>query len=351
MIKKVLVIRFRRIGDSVLSLSICSTLRKNFPEAQIHYVLNESIGTLFEGHPDVDRVISFSNEECHRKMLFCKKVFQLMRKERYDVIVDTRSTLMTLCFALCSLRSRYRIGTWKWYSLFLHNFRVKNQQESQLDEVQRNLLLVSPLMRLRPMTYVSDFRLVLPKEEIREFKEKMQKEGIDFSKPIIVCAPCTRVNGKAWNREYMKEILWRILKHYPAQLIFNYDKTEKEDVYQLYQEMNQHPRIFVHVEADSLRRLVAMLSLSTFFFGNEGGPRHMAQACGVPSFAIYPPQVNKQKWLPAPSQCNQGISPYDVISQSEREYLMGQVCFDRLNADRVWEKLSPMLDLFLRVKL
>ena len=32
MIKKVLIIRFRRIGDAVLSTVLCSTIRKNFPE-------------------------------------------------------------------------------------------------------------------------------------------------------------------------------------------------------------------------------------------------------------------------------------------------------------------------------
>ena len=37
-IKKVLVIRFRRVGDATLSSVICTSLRKSFPEAEIHYV-------------------------------------------------------------------------------------------------------------------------------------------------------------------------------------------------------------------------------------------------------------------------------------------------------------------------
>ena len=50
-VKKVLVIRFRRIGDAVLSVVICSSIRKSFPEAEIHYVLNDHIAPLFENHP------------------------------------------------------------------------------------------------------------------------------------------------------------------------------------------------------------------------------------------------------------------------------------------------------------
>ena len=46
MIRKVLVVRFRRVGDAVVSSVICNTLRLNFPDAEIHYVLNEAIAPL-----------------------------------------------------------------------------------------------------------------------------------------------------------------------------------------------------------------------------------------------------------------------------------------------------------------
>ena len=82
-VKKVLVIRFRRIGDAVVSVVICSTIRKSFPEAEIHYVLNESIAPLFENHPDIDRVITFSNDENSHFLKYVRKVRQLMKTERY----------------------------------------------------------------------------------------------------------------------------------------------------------------------------------------------------------------------------------------------------------------------------
>lgn len=40
-IKHILVIRFRRVGDSVLATALCRSLRQSFPQAQIDYVLNE----------------------------------------------------------------------------------------------------------------------------------------------------------------------------------------------------------------------------------------------------------------------------------------------------------------------
>ncbi|MCF2672748.1 glycosyltransferase family 9 protein, partial [Fusobacterium varium] len=40
---KILIIRFKQIGDAVLSSVICNTLKKSFPEAEIDYVVYEHI--------------------------------------------------------------------------------------------------------------------------------------------------------------------------------------------------------------------------------------------------------------------------------------------------------------------
>ena len=103
-VKKVLVIRFRRIGDAVLSVVICSSLRKSFPEAEIHYVLNDHIVPLFENHPDIDKIIAFSDEENNHFFKYLRKVRQLMKTEQYDVIIDTRATIKTLWFSALSLK-------------------------------------------------------------------------------------------------------------------------------------------------------------------------------------------------------------------------------------------------------
>ena len=61
----ILVIRFRQMGDAIVATPLLSSLRQTFPEAQIHFVLNDRIAPLFEGHPAIDRIITFTNEERH----------------------------------------------------------------------------------------------------------------------------------------------------------------------------------------------------------------------------------------------------------------------------------------------
>ena len=95
--------------------------------------------------------------------------------------------------------------------------------------------------------------------------------------------------------------------------------------------------------------LVSMLELSDFFFGNEGGPRHIAQSCRVPSLAIYPPRVNMRRWLPSRDPRYQGITPRDLFPELENEALPENELFDKLTVEHVWERLEPMLDeVFIR---
>ena len=120
------------------------------------------------------------------------------------MIIDTRATIKTLWFSAFSLRTKYRIGTSKFYNHFFHNYRVRNHVNDDLDEVVRNLLLLRPLERERKLIMTTDFRLYVTEQETAEFKSYMEQKGINFSRFIVVCTPFTRVAGKAWDMAKMK---------------------------------------------------------------------------------------------------------------------------------------------------
>lgn len=345
-IRKIIVLRFRRVGDAVLSSALCSSLRKTFPHAEIHYVLNAEIAPLFENHPDIDRVISFEKEEMKDWKVYLRKVCQIMRMGKYDLIVDTRATVKTLWFSLFCLSSPFRIGRKKPYNHFIHNYRPGTQIDD--DEVGRTLCLLSPLEKEFKVQYVRDFSVYVTLDEKIFFRRLMQEKGIDFSKPVIVCAVTARLTYKVWKMEYMKRLLQRIIDNYDVQLIFNYGGKEEENAaIRLQEEMGNAPCTFTNVKAGSLRELTAMLANSDFFFGNEGGPRHISQALDIPSFAIFPPGISKKKWLP--NACNrfQGIEPEDVSDKARNEKLSYQEKFEFISVDEVWNRLQPMLNQFL----
>ncbi len=346
-IKKILVIRFRRVGDAVISTVLCSSLRKTFPGAVIDYVLNEGIATLFEHHPDIDHIIRFSNKDMDGLGAYTKKVKQVMKAGRYDLIVDCRSTVKTLWFSLYSLSTPYRIGRKKCYNGILHNYRVDN--EGVVDEVTKTLMLLKPLEKSFDVKYERFFKVYVTDREKKDFKNYMQAQGIDFSRPVVICTVVTRLVHKMWDSGRMKEILRRIIDRYDAQLIFNFGGKEEEVLArQLHHEMNSDSRIFMNIEAGNLRELAAMIGLSGFLFGNEGGPRHISQALDIPSFAIYPPGISREQWLPNACERFQGIQPSDISEKGNDKGLSFKEKFDQITVDEVWGRLEPMLTKYLK---
>ncbi len=340
---KILIIRFRRVGDSVLAMSLCHSLKKSFPQCEIHYVLNSAIAPLYDGHPDVDEVIPFTPDEC-KGWRYVKKVWRTMHQHRYDVIIDMRSTVKTLLFSLFSLRTKYRIGRKKAYNIGLQNYRIP--VDETISRVRSNFDLMKPLEAEGKLVFDEHFPLHITEEEKASFRKYMESEGIDFHKPVFLIACCTRIEGKAWRMENMAEVLRRLMQKVPdAQLIFNYGgDIERRQAEQLFDMLDKSKRIFLNIEAKSLRELCALCSLSSFFFGNEGGPRHIAQSFDVPSFAIYPPNINKRFWLPENGGRFTGISPDDFVEPAKQEGMTYAERFNLLTVENVWAGLEKQCD-------
>lgn len=348
-IKRVLIVRFRRVGDAVLTTALCNSLKQSFPGVQIDLILNTGIDQLFQGHPSIDNVITFSPRENHSIFPYIARVWRLVRQGRYDVIIDMRSTFRTLWFALFSRSSAYRIGLRKPYNLGLYNHVIDLEQNaSDLSALDRWLKMLEPLAAEAELSLTREFNLHVTDDEKARMREKMQAAGIDFSRPVMLVAVATRLPHKMWPLESMGELLGLLIEKYQVQIVFNYaGQVEESRARELYQRMQLNSHIFIDIRADSLRELAALLANCQFFFGNEGGPRHMAQSLGVPAFAIYPPGISKGLWMPKAGDAYQGIEVDDLLSREQLSTMSYQEKFDALSVEQVWSRLEPMLDNYL----
>lgn len=344
-IKHILVIRFRRVGDSVLSMALCHSLRLTFPEAKIDFVINKGIHTLYENHPDVDRVITFDDKENHSISGYLGKVWNVVHTTRYDIIIDMRTTVKTLWFSFFSPRTPFRIGCRKKYGWGILSHRVANHAKGTGDRIDQNLMLMDPLSEIAQLKKSREFRLYVDEGRRAHFRQYMENKGIDFSRPVIMATVTARLEYKVWPKERMKTILRKIIAHYDAQIIFNFAGKEREMALLYHKELDNDPHIFTEIEANSLPDLCALLSNCDFFFGNEGGPRHIAQALDIPSYAIFPPNVAKGIWLPDEGTRFAGISPDDFVPVEKQlsEKMSYSERMDLITCDAVWQGLDPML--------
>ena len=295
---KILVIRFRQMGDAILATPFLSTLRANFPDAQIDFVLNERIAPLFEGHPAISHIITFSDEERHSVLTYIRKVWRTVHLTRYDAIIDMRSTVNTMLFALFSLRSRLRVGIRKPYTwgVFNHRFEGCEDDESMIDH---NLKLAHPLL-MEGAKEDRNLSLAITEKEQHDFRQYMERQGIDFSRPVMLVGVTAKLAHKTWAEDRMTEVLRRLIEQYPQlQLVFNYAPgQEEQNAREIYELLGCPPSVFINVQARSGRELAAMCASISFYFGNEGGARHIVHAMGKPSIVVCSPHANPKVWIP-----------------------------------------------------
>lgn len=307
---KILVIRFKQIGDAVLSSAICNTLKKTFPNSEIDYVLYEHISPLFQKHKYIDNIISITKEEQKNPLKYISKVWKVTRK-KYDIIIDIMSTPKSELFSLFSMNSKYRIGRAKKYRGLIYTDKV-NEPKYAEDKVDKFLKLLDPLKKEYNLIYDNNYTLSITNEEKKIMKKRMEEAGIDFSRPVFVCAVNSRRPEKVYDVNKMILVIEYLIEELNTQIIFYYSPNEKEFVKTVHKKLNNNINVFSNIKTDSIRELATLLSNCDMFFGNEGGPRHIAQSLDIPSFAIFSPSASKKEWLSNACERHQGVEPQDM---------------------------------------
>ncbi|MDR3259416.1 MAG: glycosyltransferase family 9 protein [Fusobacteriaceae bacterium] len=309
---KILIIRFKQIGDSILASSLCNSLKKSFPDSQIDYVLYEHVSPVFEKHKAIDNVISIKKDEQQNIFKYIKRVWQVTRTD-YDIVIDVMSTLKSELFTFFSIRSPYRIGRFKKHRGYTYTHKIK-EPENAKDKVDKFLKMLKPLENKYKIVYDNIFNVYITEEEKLYMKNKMLNAGINFLRPIFICAINTRVESKLYPIDKMLTIVKTIKEKYSSQIIFFYSPDEKEFALKAHKSLDNDKDIFTNIETKSIRELAMLISNCDMFFGNEGGPRHMAQGLNIPSFAIFSPNSFKKEWLPNRNEMQQGVHPEDITS-------------------------------------
>ena len=102
---KVLLVKTSSLGDVVHNLPVASDLRHNFPNAEIHWLVEEQYIPIVEMHPGVDRVIPVALRRWRKAPLSIQNwreflaLRHTLREVRYNAILDTQGLLKSAMFA------------------------------------------------------------------------------------------------------------------------------------------------------------------------------------------------------------------------------------------------------------
>ena len=294
---KILVIQHKMIGDVLTSSILFDVLRKEYPEAQLEYLVNENTLAVVENNPNIDQVHTYL--PVYDQNIRARKAFYAgMEQEKYELIIDVYAKLRSarMCKAFGPKQS---VSYHKWYTSFCYKKTVKPATTTSKDE---GLAITNRMLLLEELGISSSEipkpKIYLQTAEIEQAKQNMAQAGISNAAPVFMIGAFGSNQVKTYPIQYKAKVLDELVATTDATLLFNYIPSQKQDLEALIALCNtktqQHSRADVY--GAGLRDFLALCSQCDALIGNEGGAVNMAKALAIPSFSIFSPWILKSAW-------------------------------------------------------
>jgi heptosyltransferase-1 len=275
--RKILIIKPSSLGDIVHSLPFLDSVKKRFPEAQIHWVVARGLHTFLEGHPLIDRLWVMDKDQWKQLRHLGSTIKEIaiftgaLRSENYDVAIDLSGLLRSGLITMAS-GAGYKLG-------------FKESDEG------------SPLFYTHKIAGGIEIHAIDRYLKIAAFMgcdtNSIRYPFAPFPENPAICrrlpetyAVMAPSAGKAANR-WPSHRFGRLAARLSIPSVVISSAADAP----LAREVVRHSEgAAVSIAGQTgLKELIPVIRKSRLFISNDTGPMHIAAACEIPVFAIFGP--------------------------------------------------------------
>lgn len=272
--QRVLIIQTAFIGDVILSTVLIENLKKQYPQAEIDFLLKKGNEALFDQHPLLHEVLVWDKRNGKYKSLM--KLLRHIRAQRYDLVVNVQRFAAT-GFLTAFSKAQVTIGYDKNPLSFLYTKKVKHVISSTdhwLHETTRcNQLIESfaAVKTTRPQLYPS----------IVDYAKVAQYQSGEY----VVFAP-----GSIWATKQLPVSKWiaiaaKLPEDLPIYIIGS--KADKGLADEIMDAFPERTSIISLTGQLSFLESAALMQGALYNLVNDSAPMHLASAVNAPTIAFY----------------------------------------------------------------
>jgi heptosyltransferase-3 len=297
-VKRVLLIRLRSIGDTVLSTPSLIALRRFLPDAQIDVLLEDWVAPLLEDFDPVDNVVAMGKGMSDR----LKTAWQI-RQNNYDVVFNLHGGTTATLLARAS-GARHRVGFADYQYSFLYNHLLSSA--SQFWDAEKTHSAEQQLALLGFVGVPVDDR---PRTRLAVSDNARQSLGKKYSlqRPYALIHPTSLFATKQWSAENFA----RIVEYLAERKIYSIAIASPAENSVL-RDLTKAARSPVMIADDlSLPEIIALSDDASIFVGNDSGIAHIAAAVNTPTVVVFG-SSNRDHWRPWTDAANEIVfNPFD----------------------------------------
>lgn len=331
--KNILLIQFRQIGDVLLSTSAAEVLKANFPAAKLDFLTQPPSDQALARNPEIDEVLAYDAKKPLKWLLE-------IRRRRYDLVIDLMSNPRSALVTALS-GAKIKAGPAYTYSAWAYNFKLELKPGQREYNPFFKIDLLGQL-GLRHIFY--PYPKCYPAAGDLDWAANAAAELAPAGETLIAFSPASRRITRRWPAEHYARLASLITQKTGAAVVVLWGPGEKplaEEIVRL----AASPAVALSPETATLSRLSALLKQSALLVSNCNGPKHIAQASGVPTLGIYG-SSRPESWTPPADPMHQIIrnESFTCIACQKNECAAAIKCLKELSPETVFAKLVSMLE-------
>ena len=340
-VRRVLVVRLRSIGDTVLSTPSVYALRRFLPEAQIDFLLEDWVAPLVDGNPDASRVLTVRRDRSSTAARL--SLVRRLRAARYDVAFNLHGGSTAALLTRAS-GARHRVGYASYRFAALHNHAAPpatdlwRQARTHSVEQQLGLLGWAGV----PVTDRPATRLFITDDAASRVARRLGAASLPPSQPFALFHPAAAFDSKRWDARNFAYVADRLAARGLAAVAVA--APGEADVVRAFAKSVQKGRV-TSFDDLSLPEVVALAARARLFVGNDSGIAHIAAAVRTPSVVVFGSSnvAHWRPWTSAPSEVVREEMPCAPCAGYTCGEFAEAQCIRRVTVERVSDAVARVL--------
>jgi predicted lipopolysaccharide heptosyltransferase III len=300
---KILFIRMRSLGDTVLSTPLYAAVKLWRPDLQVFVLVESPNHEVLQNNPDVKQVIPISDSDSRDlgRLSVRFATLKTIRAMHFDCCINLHGGSTSAWLTALS-GSKYRVGLGSFRNRFAYNLKIEVPPPTKPTGKTRHTVeyqiawlrcLGLPEGPIPPLRVVPDSSLRIVS------RDKLLNAGLGPTQNYAVIQPTSKFQTKEWTAEGFAEVADDLKARHAIQVIFVTGPGETARMERVIARCQSSPIVLHGI---SVSELVWVIQGARIFIGNDSGPTHIAAALQVPVVVLFG-SSDSQVWYPWKAHC------------------------------------------------
>lgn len=333
---RILVIRLKPVGDTVLISAVFRNLKRLFPGSLIDVVIYPSALAGLGENPSLHRILVLKRKNLSKLFFYFTLIFR-----RYDITLDyinnPTSCLISL-FAHAGIRIGRNLG---------RNFFYTHKYDYQ-DRVYSAIRSLYPL-RFLGLKSFRDYQpeFFLAGSDLQRSDGILKKTGVRPGQKLIGIFVSAKYPARKYPAESFSRLACLIRRDFSATILFLFGLGDEDSIQRIRKTLPSSGRFIFIPDSISIGEMAGIMKKLKFLITNDTGPKHLATSLGIPTLTLFF-STDDKVWNPPDRRKFSIIRPGIVCSPCNKLKCDTLDCLNVLTPEEVYRKLKPALKRYLK---